>query len=934
MKKTQKGIIMNRITTIVALSFAVISCLQAQELPIDSSVKTGKLENGLSYYIRPNSQMKGITNFYLVCNVGAVDEEDAENGLAHFTEHMAFQGTRNFKGDRLLSYMNSIGVRFGENLNVVTHKDRTVYRITDVLTTQEAVVDSCLLVLSDWIDGITMEEKAIEKERTVICEEIRLRNMADFRIYQAFYEQLIPDNIYAKRNILGGEDMIMNFDPANLKRFYQKWYRPDLAAVIVVGDIEADVIEQKIKTLFSSIPGPKNKPERITPEPVKRDAPLIALVAEKEATYPWVSVEFLHPPLAEEKRGSVDEVMSNYLRRIGVILFVNRLRECEGQDSTPFYLTAVKWNLFMNIPTEQVFGIEVEVQNKHYENATKSLFREIERVRRFGFTQLEYDQAKQELWNHIEIQMDKQDNASLAEQCIEHFLTGAYMTNPEIELQLYKALIEQVPLEALNGYYTDLLAKENRVLKIVMSQADSTLLPAKKQCLDWFASVEAEELTPYEREGVNLSLLTELPSGGSIVDETYDQRFGATVLTLSNGLKAIIKQTDFQKGKVEMKAGRPGGSSLLPEDNPANIVMYDKFANAGGLGEFNNKQIERILAGKNVQVNTKMNTVSEELTGMADVRDLETMFQLAYLIFTAPRIDEGAFQATLKWEKENMERKREDIISVISDSLARTAYLNQARHCLLPEDLSKVDYRKIMEWRKERYADASGFTFVFSGDIPVEEIKTLIARYLGSLPASNRKESYKEILDGYRQGHIRNVFSREMYSPKGISVILYSDILDRKLSDIMTADLLALILKDIYTNKIRMENGEVYSINAEAFMIEYPLGLLQLQVNFFCEPGKEDAINQILHNAFEEIARNGVEEFRLADSKEFLFKKQQTKEQQNQYWVETILEHYMTGYDSYTNYFDILNAISTEDIQKMADRILKTGNRIEVILTK
>ena len=925
-----------RLSIIISFVFVGILGLRAQALPVDPAIKTGKLSNGLTYYICPNTQPKGLADFYLVTNAGAVVEEDAENGMAHFLEHMAFNGTRHFEGRRLMNYLESVGVKFGENLNATTYRDKTVYRISDVLLADNDVVDNCLLILRDWIDGISMEDETIDKEKLVIREELRLRNTPDFRINQSFYNQLMPGSQYTERNVIGTEEVIMNLTPQKLKDFYRKWSRPDLAAVIVAGDVSGQEIEQKIESMFASLTMPDNAPERsyIRTGLEENDKPLVAVAVEKEIPYSTVMMEYLHPSVEKEKRGSVDEIVMDYIHLMGVKMFYNRLAECEEQFLSTLLQPDAGDDTFMGLVTLKSFWGGTIVKDDEFESHTKSLFRETERIRRFGFTNYEYELAKQEVLALVESQVNNRNNSSNVERCIEHFITNAYMTDAKTEYGVYESLSSQLPLEAINEYYADLLSAENRVLKIATSQTDTSLLPTQNQCMKWLTEVEDEELTAYEKKGIHKPLLAEVPSGGEIVSEMYDQQFDATLLTLSNGVKIVLKKTDFQKDQIEMKATSLGGSSHFPENNPVNIALYEELSDVGGLGEFSYKDLKLILAGKNAEVTPFINTISEGFTGSSNVRDFEVMLQLLYLHFTSPRMDYDAYKLAIARKKILLESQKKELFSVVSDSLRSTVFENQARHySLTPDDLMKADYHTIMEWRKERYADASDFTFVFSGDISVEQAKALVVRYLGTLPALNRNESFKEINDDYRSGHICNVFSREMEEPKCISVNIYSAMLNYNMSDIIKADMLALILKNVYTEKIRRENGSVYSISSEAIMEDYPLGLLQLQVNFICEPGKEDGINQIIHQEFVKIAQEGPETEQLVRVKEFMLKKQHAREQENDYWAQTLADYYMIGHNTYSNYTNLLNNLSTSDLKEMASYILEKENRIEVTLT-
>lgn len=925
---------MNRIIVyIIVLIFTAIGSINAQQLPIDPEVRTGTLPNGLTYYIRPGTKLKGVADFYLAYRVGSIVEEDHENGLAHFLEHMVFQGTDNFEGKKLRNYLESAGLQFGRNFNATTYVDKTIYGITDAPVTNKEMFNNYLLILHDWIGGLSLTDEAIEKERYVIREEMRQYNDGNFRIKQSVYNQLMGGTPYAERNVIGTEEVIMNFNPDVLREFYKKWYRPDLATIVVTGDVDIQETEERIKTLFSSLTVPQNAPERIYPHIEKNNQPLIAIAADKEYPYSAVIIEYTYPAADKEMRGTPNELMMDYVHTIGMLMTNNRLKECEEETDAPLYDSFADLDSYMNTGSIEAFMCAALIKDNKYEHAVKSLFRETERIRRFGFTAEEFNEAKQQFLALVEERANSRDNSSYAQRCIEHFLTGAYLTGNDIEYDVYESLTEQLPLEQFNNYYADLFNAENRVLKLTISQTGSILLPTTDQCRQWLEEVEGETLVAYQKTTISRPLMSTPPTGGKIVSETFDEEFGATVFTLSNGVKAVFRQTDYHKDKVVMKATGPGGSSCFPESDPVNIALYNELCNIGGLGEFSNRELNSILAGKSVEVNPVINTISEGFTGSFNIQDLELMMQLVYLHFTAPRTDEEAFLSAIQRKKAELENQKGNFFAAVKDSLRKTVYKNQLRHhSLQPEDLSKADYHKIMEWRKERYADASDFTFVFSGDISAEQAKSLVAQYLGSLPATHRNESYKEINDGYRTGHIRNVFTRELTAPRSISISIYSAMLNYNPTDIMKAEVLASLLQNIYTEKIRMEDGNVYSISSEAIMENYPFGLLQLQVNYVSQPGKEERINEIIHQQLIKITQQGPEKDHLMTIKEMMTKRHQTNEQQDEYWAEIIANYYTTGYNGHSNYTEILNSLSEDDIKEVAARILKTGNRIEVVL--
>ena len=921
-------------TLVCILAFILGSMLGvfAQQIPVDPEVRTGKLENGMTYYIRHNTQPKARADFYLVCNVGGVLEEDHENGLTHFVEHMAFNGSKHFKGNGVIDYLRRIGVKFGENLNATTYLDKTVYHITDVPVVEKEVIDTCLLILHDWAGYLSMEDEEIDKERRVIREEMRMQLDYSDRLKNALLQQLMPNNQYAKRNVIGTEDIIMNFDPNVIRKFYQKWYRPDLQAVIIVGDIDPEMMEKKIKALFSSLPAPANPAERLYYSVEDNESILVGIATDKEAPYAMINIDYKHAPLSQQERGTIDGMATDYINTIASYMSYNRLQELTEQPVPPFLDGIIHNDKFMHTATSETWQGSIYVRENEFELGMKTLAREMERINRFGFTPSEYETAKLFYFSLMENAFNEQNNKHYAQEYVEHFLEGGYIPGIKIEYEITKEIAAQISLEMINEYIKELMGEKNIVISLMGPQKDDINIPTRDQLLTWFTEVKGEELTPYQEKVSNKQLLVKLPSEGKIVNETTEGVFGTTILTLNNGIKVVIKPTSLKEDQILMTATSPGGTSHFPETDPVNMALYNEVANLGGVGEFSNRELTTMLAGKNVSVTPVIGTTTEGLKGSSSKRDFETMLQLIYLHFTAPRQDDDAFQSYINRTRSMLEGER-DIIAIVRDSLRKTAYANKERHHVLTaNDLNSADYSTIMEWRKERYSDASDFTFVFTGNIEAGEVKDLIARYLGALPATGRKETHIEITDGYRTVHIQNIFNRKMENPQAMIIQIYPALLDMTLANEMKVDMLAQILDIILNKKIREERSDVYSIFAGAHPEEYPNGLIQFQINYFTEPGKEGPINEVIKQIIRQISDKGPQHADLLKAREFMFMKQQNKEQQNEYWIETITEFHAKNYNRYTNYMNVLNSITADDIAQTASTVLQSGNLIEVMM--
>ena len=932
---------MRKILLLAVLLVTSFSMMRAQDqpLPIDTKVKYGKLENGLTYYIRHNELPKERVEIHIAQNVGAVLEEDDQNGLAHFLEHMCFNGTENFPSNGVIKYCESIGVKFGVDLNAYTSYDQTVYRLSNVPTTRETIIDSCLLIIHDWAGALLLEEDEINKERGVIREEMRGYGGADWRMMEKILEEIVPDNRYGKRNIIGTEEVIMNFKPQTLRDYYHKWYRPDLQAVIVVGDIDVDAMEGKIKAIFSDLKMPANVAER-TEFPVADNAEvLVGIATDKEATVPTVSIDFKHETMPKELKGTITGLISDYFDGIANRIMTERFRDMTQQANPPFVAAYAYNGNFANTRTAEAWQGTTYIKDNEVELGFKALVREMERVNRHGFTAGEYERAKSNLLTYYETQYNERDktmSVRYANEYIRHFTQGEYIPGIETEYEIINMLAPNIPVEAINEYIMQLMSEDENIVIYYQGPdaKDGVAAPTKDQMLKWLKEVQAEKIDPIVETVSDEPLMTELPKGGKVVKEEKNNIFDATVYTLSNGVKVMIKTTDLKDDEILMAATSPGGSSHFPESDSINVKLYSNVAALGGVGNFSATNLTKALAGKRVNVSLTMELTEEGMQGNSNVKDFETMLQLIYLNFTAPRMDMDAYQSFVARMKSQLEAMEANPEMEFYYRMPEALYKNPARFSQLrAADMDMVNYQAIMDWRKERYADASDFTFTFVGNIKPEEAKNMIALYLGSLPSTNRKESFVPVNIDFNSGIKDNHFSKAMDNPKAIVLDFFWTTVENTQYNKVVMNYLSQILTTVYLEKIREDEGGTYSIGAYGGISEYPSGRTAMQIMFETEPGKEAYLNGIALKEFDELASNGPREEDFAKVKEYLVKQFADQQQQNSYWRNVM--NYYNGYgkDNYTNYLNIVNTVTPDDVQKMAKQIIGAGNKIEVIMT-
>ena len=910
---------------------------QIQTLPIDSAVRYGQLSNGLTYYIRHNELPKERADFYIAQKVGSMQEEDNQRGLAHFLEHMAFNGSEHFPGNEMTKYLETIGVKFGTNLNAFTSFDQTVYNISNVPVTKEGAIDSCLLILHDWSNALSLDTDEINKERGVIREEMRTRNDANMRQIEKLLPQVMPDSKYAKRMPIGTEEVIMNFKPEELRDYYHKWYRPDLQGIIIVGDFDADQMESKLKAVFADIPAPVNPAQRVYYDVAGNNDPLIGIVTDKEATQTFVEIDFKHVPLPKASKATLEGLVINYLNTISSQIFNERFSDLTQKANPPFVSAQSGNDDFLVASTEESWSTLAVAKNNDVETALKTITRELMRVKTYGFTGSEYQRAKSNYLTFLENafnERDKTQNETYVNEYVDHFLKGGYIPGIEAEYNTTKLIANQIPLEAVNEYIQRLIGDKSVVISLMAPEKENEATPFGEQLLAWFNDARNENIQPLEEKNDNEPLLSELPTGGKIVSEAQNPIFDATVLTLSNGVKVAIKPTKLKSDEILMTATSPGGSSLFPDSDMVNVQLYNAIADIGGLGKFSKTDLSKILAGKNVQVSPTMNLTYEGFTGSSSVKDFETMLQLIYLNFTAPRIDEEAYQSMISRIKSQLENMEADPEIALQDTLLKDLYVDQARHFRLrAKDLDKANYQTIENWRKDRYADASDFTFIFTGNIDLDTVKPLIEKYLGSLPSINRKETFAKVNEDYRSGLIKSAFDQKVQNPKANVLNIYWTNFDYTLKNMIEMDMLKQILTIIYTDKIREKEGGTYDVQVSSSISNYPKGQSTLQIYFETDPAKSDYLNKMVQQLFQDMGKNGPREVDFNKVKEYMLKKQQENEQENSYWRRAMQTYYQLNFNNYTDYVKTLKAITPADVRKKTQALLNAKNAIEIVMT-
>ena len=911
---------------------------QMPPIPVDPDVRTGKLDNGLTYYIRHNAWPEQRAEFYIAQRVGSIQEDDNQRGLAHFLEHMAFNGSKHFKGNELLRWCESIGVKFGTDLNAYTSIDQTVYNISNVPTTREGIVDSCLLILFDWADGLLLEQEEIEKERGVIHEEWRLRTSAQMRMLERDLPKLYPGSKYGHRMPIGLMEIIDNFERPFLQAYYEKWYRPDNQAIIVVGDVDVDKVEQKIKTLFSPILLPEQRAE-VKPEAVPdNNEPIIVIDKDKEQQYNVVEVYMKHEPFPDQMKGNVMYTLTNYLKNAAISMLNDRLKEYAEKHESPFLQAYAGDGEYLLSRTVDAFEVMALPKDGKTEEALKAVMMEARRAAQFGFTATEYSRYKANYMSNLDKQYsnkDKRFNRQFVNQYVQNYLNNEPIPSIDFTYTTMKQMVPMLPLEAINEVAKQLVSESDTNLVVLNfnCEKDGAVYPTEDGLKQAIKDARSAQLEAYVDNVKNEPLMTTLPKKGKIKKEVKNDLFGYSELTLSNGVKVILKQTDLKKDQVLLSAEGFGGGALYGKNDYANLKMFDDVVEASGLGNFSHTELEKALAGKVASASLSMSSYRENISGSSTPNDVETMLQLVYLYFTNINKDQKSFDNLMQTTEVMLKNRLLQPEGVFQDSLMNTLACHDERHTSLDvKDLANVDYDRILQIAKERTANAAAYTFTIIGNYDDATIRPLIEQYLASLPAQKKIVKGKDVSSDYK-GNVINSFKHKAETPKAIAVMhWYTKALPYNLENVIKAQMVAQVLQMEYLKKIREDASAAYTVAAQGSVSRDDFGT-EASLLAYCpmKPEKGDTAIMIMRAEVEAIAKT-CDTDKLQKVKEYMLKNHGDQLKQNGYWMGRINTWRKYGLDMHTDYEKVVNAQTPESLAAFAKEVLKAGNHAEVIM--
>jgi zinc protease len=918
----------------LALS-ATMFAQQAMPVPFDPNVRRGKLENGLTYYIRHNEKPAQRANFYIAQKVGSILEEDDQQGLAHFLEHMAFNGTKNFPGKGLLNYMEHNGVKFGENVNAWTSIEQTVYMLTNVPTTNMNLVDSCILILHDWSSFISLEGEEIDKERGVILEEMRQGQGAQMRIYEKMLPEIYPNSPYGHRLPIGTEEVVSGFKHDALRAYYHKWYRPDLQGIIIIGDVDVNEVENHLKSIFEDIPAPINPAERTRFQVADNAEPIVSICTDPEETNYNISLYYKHDIVPFEERGDVQYWLKGYIDQLVSTMYNNRMEELTQKANPPFIFGYGYYGTFFVSDTKDAWtGLAYAKDKDGIDEALTAIVAENKRMQQYGFTASEFERAKADLMKQIENQYDerdKQETSRYLYPILNHFLTNEPLLGIENEYMLLGQIMPMLPVEAINQYAKELIREDNIVITLTAPQKEGEVLPTKEELLALFNKAKEIEVEPYKETVSNEPLIATLPVKGAIESKKHDDTFDATILTLKNGVKVIYKPTNFKDDEILMSAYSFGGYSVMDQSDPYTLQQLNELAGLGGLGNFSAIDLPKVLAGKKVHVSGNVNTFTENVSGSCSVKDLETMMQLIYLSFGTPRSDEEAYQSFITRTKAMLANIESNPDVAFSDNLIFALFDNHPlRKRMKAEDYDKIDYAKALKLYADRFKDANNFVFTFVGNIDPETFEPMVEQYIGALKTKKNDETWTANVPAITDKDVTSHYTKAMENPKVTCYMVYNGDMEFNRKNQLTMQVLSDVMDIVYTEKIREDEGGTYGVGVNASLNNRPKESFMFLIGFNTNKEMYEKLMGIAKAELQNMANQGPRPEDLKKVKEFLVKKHAEDLESNRYWMNCIQTQDSDGYNPMANYNEIINGISSSDVANMAKAVLN-GYKKEVV---
>ena len=925
---------MKRLFIFIAAIFAAAMAFGQTPLPNDPAVRTGKLENGMTYYIRHNDQPAQRAEFYLATDVGAFQEDDDQDGLAHFLEHMCFNGTKNFPGKSLLEWLQSIGAEFGRNINASTGFEQTQYMLNNIPVVRESILDSCLLVLHDYSHFVTNDPAEIDAERGVILEEKRTRNDASWRLYEKSLPYYYGDTPYARRTLIGGEEQLKTFKYESLTRFYETWCRPDLQAVIVVGDVDVDMVENKIKTIFADIPAAVNPQPKVLHKIPDNVEPIIGILTDPEMTSSSIEVMWKSEPMPKELMNTDVAFMMDIIKTYIRLIMRERFTDITSQPDAPFlggsfYITSLCNSC--DVTTGSVSFKEGDAIN-----AFTAFMTELEKMKRFGFTDGEVQRAKDNIISSYERRVEAaptRKNAEFVYPLLYNFYDNEPYMEPEMELQIAQMVCAQLNAAVLSQVAAQLLTDENIVILYNGPEKAGLTNPTEEELKTVLATVKNAEIEANAEENLNEPFISgELK--GSKVKKEGETIYGATEWTLKNGVKVVVLPTQYKQDQILFNISMDGGMSLVSTEDKVSFEdnIWMLFQSNAGISKFSGTQVPKMLAGKNLSVSPYIGGTKHGVSGSSTPKDFETALQIAYLYFADPRFDEKEYETGIQQIKAILPNIANNPQFIFQNEMNKILYGNNPRMVQLNEEtLAKANLATIERVYRELFKDAAGATLRIVGNVNPAEIKPLVEKYIGSIAKGKKADQVnKDNIISIIKGKVDETVKIAMETPKSTVLQVYTAYMPVDTKTEVALEVANYVLDMIYTKTIREDEGGTYGVGTAMVGQREPEERVVIQISFDTNPEQAPKLRELAIKGLKELAENGpeLEKFNMAIEN---FKKNIPETRiSNSYWMSNISEYLDHGYDYDAEYEAAVNSVTPEDVKAVLQAVLAQNNLIEI----
>lgn len=916
-----------------------VSAQMLPQLPVDKDVRIGRLPNGLTYYIRHNEYPKGQADFYIAQKVGSILEEDNQRGLAHFLEHMCFNGTTNFPDNQLREWLESIGVKFGANLNAYTGVDETVYNINNVPVARESVQDSCLLILHDWANDLTLDPKEIDKERGVIHEEWRRSMQGQMRIIEKLLPIVYPTSKYGHRLPIGTMEVVDNFAPQALRDYYEKWYRPDQQAVVVVGDIDVDRIEGKIKEMFSSIEMPENAAERKYEPVPDHKGTIYAIGSDPEQKTLIGQLMFISDPLPKEMKNTPMYYVQSYIEGMIGAMINNRLSEISSKPDAPFAGAGVNFGgFFLSSKVKDALTASAVAKGNDIIEPLKAVYREVLRAQRGGFTQSEYERARNEYISSIERvynNRNTRENGTFVSEYVGNFKDGDPIPGIEAEWPLIQQIAMSIPVQVINQTMSQAITPDNRVLMVLCPEAEGMTNPTEQQLADALASVDAESIEAFVDEVKSEPLIPSDPVAGTVTSTVNNEKWGTTEWTLSNGAKVIIKSTKFKEDEILFTAYANGGYADYSADYDNSLMFLPVAMQAYGLGSYTNTDLSKYTAGKQASLYISFSNYSRSMGGSATPKDLPTLMEMVYMGFKDIEFTEDEFAALQKAYSGILANQEKSPEYIFQKSLLSTLYDSPRNQAINSSIIEKASRNQILEVAHAMTANAADWTFIFVGNVDPATLRPMVEKYIASLPG-DEKTAVKEVKSYnpaffMKGGDKTDTFSTPMSTPQTHVAIIEKGDMEFTPKNSLLASIAGQILTNRLIKTVREDMGAVYSISASGQLDRTGLSPASLMTSFPMKPEMKDEVLPFIKGEFKAMETN-VTPDELNPIKEYMVKVFTENREKNPAWRSAILGTLANGVDTFNGNVDTVNSITVQDVMDFMKALNAQNNYRVVIL--